>query len=113
MTPINISFIIPVYNRPEEINELLKSFVNLDGNFDFEIVIIEDGSTDCSDVITSKYIDNLNILYLKKNNTGPGDSRNYGMKIATGDYYIILDSDCILPKEISPKPMAGDVAGNL
>ena len=98
MTPINISFIIPVYNRPEEINELLKSFVNLDGNFDFEIVIIEDGSTDCSDVITSKYIDNLNILYLKKNNTGPGDSRNYGMKIATGDYYIILDSDCILPK---------------
>ena len=53
MTPINISFIIPVYNRPEEINELLKSFVNLDGNFDFEIVIIEDGSTDCSDVILS------------------------------------------------------------
>jgi len=97
MTPINISFIIPVYNRPDEIDELLQSFINLDGNFDFEIVIIEDGSTDCSDIIISKYIDNLNISYFKKNNTGPGDSRNYGMKLATGDYYIILDSDCILP----------------
>jgi glycosyltransferase involved in cell wall biosynthesis len=97
MTSINISFIVPVYNRPEEIDELLKSFINLDGNFDFEIVIIEDGSADCSDVIISKYIDDLNISYFKKNNTGPGDSRNRGMKLATGDYYIILDSDCILP----------------
>ena len=48
MAIIDVSFIIPVYNRPEEINELLSSFNNLDGNYDFEIVIIEDGSVNCS-----------------------------------------------------------------
>ena len=55
MVSINISFIIPVYNRPEEIDELLNSFVNLEGFFDFEIVIIEDGSNNCSDKIISKF----------------------------------------------------------
>ncbi len=98
MVIINVSFIIPVYNRPEEINELLESFINLDGNYDFEIVIIEDGSTNCSDKIISCYSNDLNISYYTKNNTGPGDSRNFGMKKAKGNYFIILDSDCILPK---------------
>ena len=97
MVSINISFIIPVYNRPEEIEELLYSFVNLEGLFDFEIVIIEDGSRNCSDKIVSIFSEKLNISYYKKNNTGPGDSRNYGMKKAQGNYFIILDSDCILP----------------
>ena len=98
MAIINVSFIIPVYNRPDEINELLESLNNLDGNYDFEIVIIEDGSDRCSDKIISNYSDYLNISYFKKNNTGPGDSRNFGMKKAKGNYFIILDSDCILPK---------------
>jgi len=82
MVPINISFIIPVYNRPEEIEELLNSFLNLEGVFDFEIVVIEDGSNNCSDKIISSFTEKLNISYFKKNNTGPGDSRNYGMKKA-------------------------------
>ena len=99
MAIINVSFIIPVYNRPEEINELLNSFNNLEGNYDFEIVIIEDGSNDSSENIISKYSNVLNISYFKKNNTGPGDSRNFGMKKAKGNYFIILDSDCILPKD--------------
>ena len=63
MTPLKVSFIIPVYNRPDEINELLYSFSNLDGNFDFEIVIVEDGSQNCSDEIISNYINDLNISY--------------------------------------------------
>ena len=92
MANINVSFIIPVYNRPDEINELLHSFNNLDGNYNFEIVIIEDGSNDCSDNIISNYSNDLNISYFKKNNTGPGDSRNFGMKKAKGNYFIILDS---------------------
>ena len=66
MAIINVSFIIPVYNRPEEINELLCSFNNLEGNYNFEIVIIEDGSNDSSENIISKYSNDLNISYFKK-----------------------------------------------
>ena len=94
----DISFIIPVYNRPEEVKELLDSFSNLDGDKGFEIVIVEDGSTLSSKATTENYIDSLNISYYFKENSGPGDSRNYGMKRAKGSYFIILDSDCILPK---------------
>ena len=95
--PLLFSFIIPVYNRPQEINELLESFVNLDFTGDYEIVIVEDGSTETSKNIVEKFTSQLNISYYFKVNSGPGDSRNYGMKIAKGNYYIILDSDCILP----------------
>ena len=91
----DISFIIPVFNRPDEIDELLKSFANLSGEKDFEIVIVEDGSTNKCDQIIKNYED-LKISYYFKVNSGPGDSRNFGMKKAKGSYYIILDSDCIL-----------------
>ena len=91
------SLIIPVYNRPEEINELLESLTNLDYKDDFEIVIIEDGSTlKCDDVVRN-YQNKLTISYYFKENSGPGDSRNFGMKMAKGDYFIIFDSDCIIP----------------
>ena len=92
----DISFIIPVYNRPDEIDELLSSFSCLEGDKDFEIVIIEDGSTKKCYHILKRFSD-LNISYHLKTNSGPGDSRNYGMNLAKGRYYIILDSDVILP----------------
>lgn len=91
------SFIIPVFNRPNEIDELLQSFSNLNSNENFEIVIIEDGSTLPSKNVIANFQDQLNITYLVKENSGPGDSRNYGMQHAKGNYFIILDSDCILP----------------
>ncbi len=92
------SLIIPVYNRPEEVDELLESLSQSDYNEIFEIVIVEDGSTvRCQDV-AQKYGDKLDISYYYKENSGPGDSRNYGMKKARGDYFIIFDSDCIIPK---------------
>ena len=94
----DISFIIPVFNRPNEVKELLDSFISLDGEKDFEIVIVEDGSTLASKTVTEHYINKLNISYYYKENSGPGDSRNFGMKHAKGNYFIILDSDCILPK---------------
>ena len=94
-----ISFIIPVYNRPDEIKELLQSFEALHGSQSFEIVIIEDGSTLPSKSVIEQFNDHLNITYFFKENSGPGDSRNYGMKHAKGNYFIILDSDCILPPE--------------
>lgn len=94
---MNFSFIIPVYNRPEETKELLESLA-FQTQKDFEVVIIEDGSTNTSEEVVKSFSSKLNIKYLFKNNTGPGDSRNYGMQRASGDYFIILDSDCILPK---------------
>lgn len=91
------SIIIPVYNRPEELEELLSSLVELDYEEEFEVVIVEDGSTLMSDSICAKYKPQLNISYYYKENSGPGDSRNYGMKVAKGNYFIIFDSDCLIP----------------
>jgi glycosyltransferase involved in cell wall biosynthesis len=90
------SFIIPVFNRPKEIEELLESLtLQLAGNF--EVIVVEDGSTiDCRDIV-EKYTSKLDISYFFKPNSGPGHSRNYGAERAKGDFFIILDSDCIIP----------------
>ncbi|MFK7783261.1 glycosyltransferase [Psychroserpens sp.] len=99
MDTLHYSFIIPVFNRPEEIKELLQSFKSLEGNIPFEIVIVEDGSTiDCK-LVVSDFESDLNISYYNKPNSGPGDSRNFGMAKAKGNYFIILDSDCLLPAQ--------------
>jgi dephospho-CoA kinase len=93
------SIIIPVYNRPDEINELLESLIQSTYTSDYEIVIVEDGSTiTCQDVV-QKFTDRLSISYYSKPNSGPGDSRNFGMKKAKGNYCIIFDSDCIIPNQ--------------
>ena len=97
MKKLSYSFIIPVYNRPDEIAELLASFTQLEGDFSYEIVIVEDGSTISSDNVVEGFSEQLNIAYFSKQNTGPGDSRNYGMAKARGNYFIILDSDVLLP----------------
>lgn len=92
------SIIIPVYNRPDEIKELLDSLLLSTYKKDYEIVIIEDGSTNSCENVVKKYTNKLTISYYFKENSGPGDSRNFGMKKAKGDYFIIFDSDCIIPK---------------
>tara|TARA_B100000767_G_scaffold176694_1_gene165092 strand:- start:597 stop:1598 length:1002 start_codon:yes stop_codon:yes gene_type:complete len=96
---IQFSFIIPVYNRPHQIKELLESFKALKYSSAYEIVIVEDGSTICSSEIVASYQDVLDISYYQKPNSGPGDSRNFGMNLAKGNYYIILDSDVLLPPD--------------
>lgn len=93
------SLIIPVYNRPDEIHELLESLVLQDFKQDFEVVIVEDGSSvPCAEVV-QQFTSHLNISYFVKPNSGPGDSRNFGMQQAKGDYFIIFDSDCIIPPQ--------------
>lgn len=92
------SLIIPVFNRPDEVDELLESLSLLDYDASFEVVIIEDGSTLRCDDVVRKYAGKLHLSYCFKENSGPGDSRNYGMQKAKGDYFIIFDSDCIIPK---------------
>lgn len=91
------SLIIPVYNRPEEVNELLDSLAQTNYNEPFEVVIVEDGSSiPCEDVVKA-YAHKLDISYYFKKNSGPGDSRNFGMRKAKGEYFLIFDSDCIIP----------------
>ena len=92
------SIIIPVYNRPIELDELLQSINKQQYELDFEVLIIEDGSNLKSDIIVKEFESFLHIKYYYKENSGPGDSRNFGMKKARGDYFIVLDSDCILPE---------------
>lgn len=93
------SFIIPVYNRPDEIEELLKSFTEQTYQEGFEVVIVEDGSKVSCEHIVDSYRDQLTLSYYRKSNSGPGLSRNYGSERASGDYLIFLDSDCVLPKD--------------
>ena len=93
------SLIIPVYNRPDEVDELLESLSQQDYTENFEVVIVEDGSSLRCDEVVRKYTGKLHLSYCYKENSGPGDSRNYGMKKAIGDYFIIFDSDCIIPKQ--------------
>jgi glycosyltransferase involved in cell wall biosynthesis len=96
---LSFSIIIPVYNRPNEIDELLGSLTKQNFSDDFEVLILEDGSTIKSDVIVEKYKLKLNIKYFFKENTGAGASRNFGMQRASGNYFIILDSDVLVPKQ--------------
>ncbi|MDO4992692.1 MAG: glycosyltransferase [Prevotellaceae bacterium] len=90
------SIIVPVFNRPDEVDELLDSLTR-QAYSQFEVIIVEDGSaTPCKDVC-DKYNEVLDIHYFLKENSGPGQSRNYGAERAKGDYLIILDSDVVLP----------------
>ena len=90
------SIIVPVYNRPDEVDELLQSLCEQTVK-DFEVLIIEDGSVKpCKDVC-DKYASILDLHYYAKENSGPGQSRNYGAERANGEYVIILDSDVVLP----------------
>ena len=92
------SIIVPVYNRPDEVDELLESLCQQTVK-DFEVLIVEDGSQrDCKAVV-DKYTDRLDVKYFMKPNSGPGQSRNYGAERANGEWLIILDSDVVLPPD--------------
>ena len=91
------SFIIPVFNRPDEVDELLDSLTR-QAFTDFEVIIVEDGSDKPCKDICDKYADRLDLKYFMKENSGPGQSRNYGVERAAGEYVIILDSDVVLPE---------------
>ena len=91
------SIIVPVFNRPDEIDELLESLTHQTFN-DFEVIIVEDGSQKPCKEVCDKYTDKLNLKYFMKENSGPGQSRNYGAEHSEGEYLLILDSDVVLPE---------------
>jgi len=95
---IHLSIIIPVFNRPNEVDELLNSLDN-QTNPDFEVVVVEDGSTFPCKEICEQYETRLNLRYLFKPNSGRSETRNFGMDRASGNYFIIFDSDCIMPPQ--------------
>lgn len=92
------SVIIPVFNRPDEVDELLASLTTQKYKH-FEVIVVEDGSTIPCQTVIERYTSSLDIHYYTKQNSGPGQTRNYGAAKSKGDYLIILDSDCILPPD--------------
>lgn len=90
------SIVIPVYNRPLELDDLLQSLTQQTFR-DFEVLVIEDGSAISSEHIFEKYSNQFPITYFYKPNSGPGPSRNFGFEKAKGDYFVVFDSDCQVP----------------
>src|SRR6478735_12388538 len=90
------SIIIPLYNRPQEIAELLAS-LTLQTYKQFEVLVIEDGSVDRAEDIVKGYEGKLDIRYFEKANEGQGFTRNFGFERAKGDYFVVFDSDCLIP----------------
>ena len=91
------SIIIPLYNRPQEIKELLET-LTLQTYTQFEVLVIEDGSVNDAEEIVKSFAGKLDVRYYKKQNEGQGFTRNYGFKLAKGDYFVIFDSDCLIPE---------------
>lgn len=94
---MHFSIIIPVFNRPTDVDELLES-LSRQTNKQFEVIIVEDGSSQKSDTIAEKYKNSLSIIYIEQQNVGPALSRNAGAKRAQYDYFIFFDSDCLIPE---------------
>jgi glycosyltransferase involved in cell wall biosynthesis len=92
------SIIIPLYNRPQEIKELLET-LTLQTYKNFEVLVIEDGSKDDAEEIVKSFADQLDLKYFVKENAGQGFARNYAFERAKGDYFIIFDSDCLIPED--------------
>ena len=90
------SVIVPVYNRPDEVDELLTS-LEVQTFDDFEVVVVEDGSSIPCQEVVNRHASRLALRYYAKENSGPGQSRNYGAERCQGEYLIVLDSDCVLP----------------
>ena len=94
----SLSLIVPVYNRPAEVRELLESLARQTDSR-FELLIVEDGSTIPCDAVVREFADRLDVRYLSKPNSGPGPSRNFGAAAAKGNYFVFLDSDCVIPPD--------------
>ncbi len=93
------SVIVPVYNRPQEVDDLLKSLAAQSCR-DFEVLIVEDGSTvDCSEQCARWAAAGVAVRYFAKDNEGRSIARNHGIERAQGDYFVFFDSDCVIPPD--------------
>lgn len=92
------SIIIPLYNRPQEIDELLNTLTHQTYT-QFEVLVIEDGSVNDANAIVEGYANELDVKYFFKPNEGQGFTRNYGFERAKGDFFVVFDSDCLIPED--------------
>jgi len=92
------SIIIPLYNRPQEIDELLNTLTK-QTYLQFEVLVIEDGSVKDAKAVVEKYTNKLDVKYFFKPNEGQGFARNYGFERAKGDFFVVFDSDCLIPED--------------
>lgn len=95
---MKFSVVIPVYNRPGELTELLDSLTRQHFR-DFEVIVVDDGSPEKLDVVVDRFHEQLRITYFYKPNSGPGPSRNFGFQHSRGAYFVVFDSDCIIPED--------------
>ena len=109
---MRFSVIIPVYNRPQELDELLTCLTNQAYN-NFEVLVIEDGSSIKANDVVAKYKDHLDIHYFEKENGGQGFARNYAFERAKGDFFIILDSDALIESDYLDAVFSGIEKGQL
>jgi glycosyltransferase involved in cell wall biosynthesis len=93
---MRFSVVIPVYNRPDELADLLESLTR-QTTTDFEVLVVDDGSTVKADAVVATYLNRLRLRYFEKENTGQGFSRNYGFERAEGEYFVVFDSDAVVP----------------
>lgn len=105
------SIVIPLYNRPQEIDELLAS-LTVQKHTSFEVIVVEDGSEMGARHVVESYQDRLDIRYFEKQNEGQGFARNYGFARAKGDYFIVFDSDIIVPPHYLQNVVAGIARDN-
>jgi glycosyltransferase involved in cell wall biosynthesis len=94
----DISIIIPVFNRPQELEELRESRVR-QSDKNFGVIVVDDGSTEKSDMVVSQFMEKLWVRYFYKENTGPGQSRNYGCSQSNANFFVFFDSDCLIPED--------------
>ncbi|MBX3102937.1 MAG: glycosyltransferase [Bacteroidetes bacterium] len=111
-TPPLFSVVVPVYNRPDEALELLTSLAAQTCR-DFELILVEDGSREPCGHLVGQFAGQVSIRYFAKDNTGAGDSRNFGIRQATGKYVVFFDSDCIIPPEYFARVKARLAAGDI
>lgn len=106
------SVIVPVYNRIDEVDDLLRSLASQTFR-DFETIIVEDGSTAPCRETVDIYKDRLDVRYYYKENEGRSIARNYGIERSKGDMLVFFDSDCVIPadyfekldRELSARPL--------
>ena len=104
------SVIVPVYNRRDEVEDLLRSLTRQTDK-DFEIILVEDGSTEPCQDIALRYASQLDLRYFYKSNEGRSIARNFGLEHATGQYFVFFDSDCVIPPDYF-KTLGRELANN-
>ena len=107
---MDVSIIIPVYNTEKYLKQCLESLINQKTEFKYEIICVNDGSTDNSEKILEQFSEDIQHIYIK--NSGPGAARNLAIQKAKGQYLLFVDSDDYIDKEMLEKMYNNAIENN-